>query len=288
MKMKEFRSILKVFKGIRDTLSGLFRLNENGKLRSERLKMLLTYRNEDGEGEGEGGLMPPNVEQVIEEFDQLIVWKRVAGGVNAAEVPEPQRGIDAEFDEANDMVDKIKEELAEYLKEIVAQFKDRRISYSHAKNRYELEIPEEHVKGNKKPKDFDFSSARAGFQRFQTATTKALVEQLEVAEDKLKDAMAPFLTAIFSKFHTKKSMWLQILSILGELDCLASLSIVSGHSEVPQCRPTFRREQSEEEHKDGKSGPSYLQLKKMVHPCVTLTGKQTFIPNDTLIDPTQD
>ena len=89
MKMKEFRTLLKVFKGLRDTLSGLFRLNESGKLGSDRLKMLLTYRNEDGEGEGEGGLMPANVEQVIEEFDQLIVWKKVTGGVGGVEVPEP-------------------------------------------------------------------------------------------------------------------------------------------------------------------------------------------------------
>ena len=91
--------------------------------------------------------------------------------------------------------------------------------------------------------------------------------------------MAPFLAAIFSKFHEKKDMWLQILAIVGELDCLAALSIVSGHSDVPQCRPTFR---------DHESGGTFLKLKKMVHPCVTLTGKQTFIPNDTLIDPQHD
>lgn len=202
---------------------------------------------------------------MIEEFDQLIVWKKVAGGANAAEVPEPQRGIDAEFDEINDTVNAIKEELNEYLQDIVRRFKDRRISYSHAKNRYELEIPEEHVKGTKKPKDFEFSSARQGWQRFLTTKTKELVEQLEIAEDKLKDAMAPFLTAIFSKFHGKKSMWLQILAILGELDCLASLSIVSGHSDVHQCRPKFRRDVEGEENRAG-----YLELKKMVHPCVTL------------------
>ena len=87
--MKEFRTLLKVFKGIRETLSGYLRLNETGKLRSERLKTLLTTRSEDLEEGGEGGLMPGNIEQVIEEFDRLIVWKRVAGGVNAAEVPEP-------------------------------------------------------------------------------------------------------------------------------------------------------------------------------------------------------
>ena len=59
-----------------------------------------------------------------------------------------------------------------------------------------------------------------------------MVDRLEVAEDRLKDEMLPFLTAIFSKFHDHKTVWLQILNILTELDCLASLSIVSGHSDI--------------------------------------------------------
>lgn len=53
--------------------------------------------------------------------------------------------------------------MAEYLKEIQSRFKERRIVFCHAKNRYEVEIPEEHVKGTKKPKDLEFSSARQGF-----------------------------------------------------------------------------------------------------------------------------
>ena len=87
------------------------------------------------------------------------------------------------------------------------RFKDRRICFSHAKCRYEIEIPKEHVKGTKKPKDFEFTSARKGYERFWTPEVKALVEKLEFAEDKLKDALSPFLTAIFHKFHEKKSIW---------------------------------------------------------------------------------
>lgn len=64
-------------------------MNKTGKLKSERLKILLTTRPEDLEDGEEGGLMPGNIESVIDEFDQLIVWKKVAGGANAAEVPEP-------------------------------------------------------------------------------------------------------------------------------------------------------------------------------------------------------
>jgi DNA mismatch repair protein MSH6 len=95
------------------------------------------------------------------------------------------------------MVDQVKAELDEYLEQVKSKFKERRIVYSHAKDRYSIEIPEDHVKGNKKPKEFEFSSARAGYQRFITPETKAFVERLEKAEDTLKDSMAPFLTAIF-------------------------------------------------------------------------------------------
>lgn len=101
----------------------------------------------------------------------------------------------------------MKEELDDYLHEIINRFKERRISFSHAKMRYEVEIPEEHVKGNKKPRDFEMTSTRQGYQRFHTPEIKHLVERLEVVEDKLKDALSPFLTAIFADFHSKKAIW---------------------------------------------------------------------------------
>jgi len=43
-------------------------------------------------------------------------------------------------------------------------------------------------------------STRIGYQRFYTEELRALVEKLEFAEDRLKEAMAPFLTSIFNKF----------------------------------------------------------------------------------------
>jgi len=84
----------------------------------------------------------------------------------------------------------------------------RRITFSHAKNRYEIEIPEDYVKGKKKPQELEMVSTRQGFQRFYRCDIKKLVDDLEIAEDRLKDAMAPFLTSIFMKFHDKKTTWL--------------------------------------------------------------------------------
>jgi DNA mismatch repair ATPase MutS len=57
---------------------------------------------------------------------------------------------------------------------------------------------------------------------------KETVEKLEFAEDKLKDAIAPFLTNLFHKFYSRRDTWLKVLSILTELDCLASFAILSG------------------------------------------------------------
>ena len=67
-------------------------------------------------------------------------------------IPEPAPGIDQNFDNANLAVNQIKENLNQYLNEIRSKFyKDKRINFSHAKFRYEIEIPSELVKGNKKP-----------------------------------------------------------------------------------------------------------------------------------------
>ncbi len=43
------------------------------------------------------------IPKIISEFEQLIVWKTAAGSAlgQKIEIPEPQRGIDDDFDHAN-------------------------------------------------------------------------------------------------------------------------------------------------------------------------------------------
>ena len=61
-------------------------------------------------------------------------------------------------------------------------FKDDRVCYSHAKFRYEIEIPEEHVK-KERPPDLELTSRRQGFLRFTSKAIKKLVDKLETAEE---------------------------------------------------------------------------------------------------------
>jgi hypothetical protein len=111
--------------------------------------------------EEQGGLLPSNVTESLIEFEELIVWKVIQGTDKKVEVPEPQTGVDEAFDTANENINNIKAELNDYLKQVQKQFKEfRRIQYSHAKQRYEIEIPEEYVRGNQKPKEYEFVSQR--------------------------------------------------------------------------------------------------------------------------------
>lgn len=89
-------------------------------------------------------------------------------------------------------------------------------------------MPSELVDGKKKPDHFEFTSQRSGYQRFHTREIKQLIDELEVAEERLKDALTPFLCALFSKFHEQKDLWNQGVELIMELDCLCSLAIVSG------------------------------------------------------------
>ena len=100
------------------------------------------------------------------------------------------------------MVNEVKFRLEDFIKEIREKFRDKRIGFSHAKYRFELEIPDEHVK--KIPDTFEFTSQKNGFKRYHTPEIKEMVEELEAAEEVLKNTMIPFLCDVFSLFHQQK------------------------------------------------------------------------------------
>ena len=45
------------------------------------------------------GVFPVTFQKDLDEFDQMIIWKRMSGSQN--EVPEPMPGYDHKFDSAN-------------------------------------------------------------------------------------------------------------------------------------------------------------------------------------------
>jgi DNA mismatch repair ATPase MutS len=55
-----------------------------------------------------------------------------------------------------------------------------------------------------------------------------MIDELENAEEKLREAFNPFLSSLFAKFHEKKFIWDSLVNLIAELDCLVALSILSG------------------------------------------------------------
>ena len=61
----------------------------------------------------EGGMFPANMDSEIKQFEKLIKWKKVDG--TDTELPEPQQGLDENFDKANGEVSRIKGKLHDHL-----------------------------------------------------------------------------------------------------------------------------------------------------------------------------
>jgi DNA mismatch repair protein MSH6 len=122
-KLKEFRAVLRHFKALPELISSL----REKQFKSARLRELMAVDHTE--------LM-----ESIAEFEGMIVWKRTQGGDE--EVPEPQPGLDEGFDTCNQAVDEVKSRLERILAGARQRFRDsRRINWSNAKYRYELEIP---------------------------------------------------------------------------------------------------------------------------------------------------
>lgn len=196
-KLRELKCLLKNFHEFGEIIEPL--RVESEEFKSERLRQLVRYKEE-------GGLLP-YLEEAIQEFEFLVVWKKASGGDE--DIPEPKQGLDENFDSANEYVNTCKEKLNLYLQHVRAQLYQNNqgmsnqnkilnhVHYTNSRYRYEIEVPVDLVKGKKKPADFVLSSQKTGVQRFQTDQLKALIEELEEAEENLKNAISPFVCALF-------------------------------------------------------------------------------------------
>ena len=282
-KLKEFYDLISVLKLLPKLKNPL--TNVSSTFMSKRLKQIVSCNSlkikeneEDREIkpdfeslENENGLFPDITEE-LKEFEAMIHWTT---SETDEQIPEPKPGIDLDFDKANEKISQIKDKFYDYLIEVQKQFEDTSIKYSHAKYRYELEIPENIIKGNKKPINYEFTSSRKGFQRFHTPRIKKLIDELEDAEENVSEALVPFIWSIFTHFYSKRDVWDRAVSWLAELDWLSSLAYVSMDQEWTMTRPQFIDFEQNKFH-------SYLELKQMRHPGVESTGVK-FIPNDTVV-----
>jgi DNA mismatch repair protein MSH6 len=127
-KLKEFHDMLFKMKEIPDAISSLANVKDS--LKSERLRQLVTIRQnlDDSEAEIEerenfeavndqNGLFPDLLHE-LQVYEDMVIWKRIGN----EKVPEPAKGIDETFDQANELVNDIKKKLHEELERIKQKF----------------------------------------------------------------------------------------------------------------------------------------------------------------------
>lgn len=108
--------------------------------------------------------------------------------------------------------------------------------------------------------DYINTSNVKGKKRYQTDELRTIINELEEAEDKFKDALIPFLRTMFSKFYANKDLFTKAVQCAAELDCICALAEISSNTEYgPMARPIILEDNGDE---------PYIELRGVRHPCV--------------------
>ncbi|KAK4192141.1 putative DNA mismatch repair protein msh6 [Podospora australis] len=177
----------------------------------------------------------------------------------------PERGIEEDFDNSVDELDRIKGELNELLDRQKATLKCKTLKFTDVgKEVYQIEAP----KSLKVPATWRQMSATAAVKRYYFRDLEALVRELQETEETHSQIVKDVAQRFFRKFDEDYETWLRAIRIIAQLDCLMSLAKSSSSLGFPSCRPVFVDDER-----------SVLQFEELRHPCMMNT-VDDFIPND--------
>jgi hypothetical protein len=84
------------------------------------------------------GELFPDYMPILAEFGEMIVWKQARGH----RIPEPVLGLDPEFDQCNEDVNRAKADLDDYLESVKkSTSSEAKYIFTSKKFRYEIELP---------------------------------------------------------------------------------------------------------------------------------------------------
>lgn len=142
-------------------------------------------------------------------------------------VAMPGKGVDADFDRAEERIEECVQELQTMLNETRREFGDRKICFTHKnKERYQLEVSDETLsRVGGAPEEFELLSQRKGFQRYWTPQLRQLVEQLDQAEEERASVLQNIIRSVFKNFAQHYLLWSRGFS-LTEFVCIHIFNLV--------------------------------------------------------------
>lgn len=184
----------------------------------------------------------------------------------------PKAGVDEEFDESNNKIAKLEEKLEHFLGEYKSKYKSSEICYKDSgKEIYLIEVPIKLI--NKIPRDWQQMASTSKCKRYWSPEVKSVVKELMELKELHKIICMDLKDRIYENFDKNYDKCMKIVSSIGKIDCLFSLTRASESLGFPICRPEI----VENEY-------SFIDFKQLRHPCFLpgsgILNTRDFIPNN--------
>ncbi|RZC36907.1 MutS V domain containing protein, partial [Asbolus verrucosus] len=196
----------------------------------------------------------------------------------------PKSGVDENYDQAEDAIQKIKNKLEKYLVELQNFFGCKVSYFGSDKKRFQIDVPESHTK--KVTDEYQLEGTKKGSKpskRYSTPQSRVrlylpksspiiiiqlLAEMLKAEHERTK-IIQDLNRRIFEKFSEKHAQWEQAIMCITILDVLCSLAEYARTFSQDMCIPEI--EPIADSHK--------IIIENGRHPCVL--NVDSFVPNDT-------
>ncbi|XP_066141842.1 probable DNA mismatch repair protein Msh6 [Euwallacea fornicatus] len=182
----------------------------------------------------------------------------------------PKRGVEHDFDEAEDQIEEINEQLKQYLKQQSTFFGCQVSYFGTDKKRFQLEVPEH--RASKADGKYQLEGHKKGAKpakRFSTPRSRELLQDMLKAEAERNKIILDLNRRIFEKFSLEYNKWQQVIHCLALLDVICSLAEYASTFSGDICLPNIH----------GFSTKPFISIDNGKNPCVM--NIETFVPNDT-------
>ncbi|KAG8907125.1 DNA mismatch repair protein msh6 [Tulasnella sp. 403] len=187
----------------------------------------------------------------------------------------PRRGKDEAYDQVEDEITEVKEELDQALKKLMKKTGRVQVAAFEAKLEYwhssigtkEIYLVQAPASQKNIPKEWAKASGTKAVTRWSVPELNGMIRRYKEAQETRNAAIRSFKSTLYAQFDEDRDVWLKAVRVTAELDCLFSLAKASSALDKPSCRPELVE-----------SGEAFVDFVELRHPALGL--KTEFIPND--------
>ncbi|EUC65440.1 DNA mismatch repair protein MSH6, partial [Rhizoctonia solani AG-3 Rhs1AP] len=179
--------------------------------------------------------------------------------------------VDEAYCEIQTEINQLEEKLEKKLNGLRSELKCKELSYWHSatgtKDIYIVQVPV-----NKKvsvPKDWTKHGGTKAITRYTVPLLASTIRALKEARETRTGIVRDFKLRVFAEFDADRDVWLQVVKVTAEMDCLLSLAKASEALGSPSCRPEFVED----------AGRAFVEFENLRHPALELNMKKDFIAN---------